>query len=153
MKKITLHNGLVAKFDNASFEIFSRFKLKDNGKYVFRVWRGRELVTNREVLGLGRISGGQRSVVHKNGDRLDLRKSNLRLLTHSEKNHLSNHKRASSSEYRGVCKVKNRNLYKAQIGKEGVIYYLGYFKNPEDAAKAYNKKAKELYGEFAYQNS
>ena len=43
-------------------------------------------------------------------------------------------------------------LYAVPIMNEEKIYRLGYFKKEKDAALAYNKKAIELYGEFAILN-
>ena len=34
----------------------------------------------------------------------------------------------------------------------GKNFYVGVFSDKKEAALAYNKKAKELFGEFAYQN-
>ena len=43
-------------------------------------------------------------------------------------------------------------MWSATICKNYVVYRLGYFKNEIDAAKAYNAKAIELYGDFANVN-
>lgn len=48
--------------------------------------------------------------------------------------------------YRGVD--KSRNSYLARIGKK----YIGCFSTPEEAALAYNKEAKKLYGANAILN-
>ena len=41
---------------------------------------------------------------------------------------------------------------RSEIKKEGTTYFLGNFKDEKDAAIAYNKKALELYGDFANLN-
>jgi hypothetical protein len=40
----------------------------------------------------------------------------------------------------------------ARISKDGITYFAGRFENEIEAAKAYNKKAIELYGENANLN-
>ncbi len=40
----------------------------------------------------------------------------------------------------------------ARVNYNNKNIYIGSYKNPEEAALAYNKKASELFGEFAYQN-
>lgn len=56
----------------------------------------------------------------------------------------------SSSGFKGV--YKQGNGYESVIKCSGVKYYLGYFHCPEEAAKAYNDKARELFGERARLN-
>ena len=56
----------------------------------------------------------------------------------------------NTSGYKGVYWKTQRQKYVAQLRLSGRNYHLGYFGNPIDAAKAYDAKAKELFGEFAY---
>jgi len=91
-------------------------------------------------------------VDHIDGNGLNNRKSNLRLCTHAENVHNSRPMRNGSSKYKGVCWHKTYKKWYSSIGKTGKRFYLGRFDNEIDAALAYDKKAKELFGEFAYLN-
>jgi len=88
-------------------------------------------------------------VDHKNMNKLDNRRSNLRVCTNSENQaNIKVHKR-NKTGYKGVRYQSNR--YEAYIWKNKPIY-LGRFDTVEEAALAYNKKALELFGEFARLN-
>lgn len=58
----------------------------------------------------------------------------------------------STNKYRGVSWHKETQWWRSRIGFEGKVLSLGCYKNEVDAAKAYDKKAKELHGEFARLN-
>lgn len=91
---------------------------------------------------------------HKDGNKLNNRRSNLRVATQSQNGANS---RTKVGRFKGVTKVKKainpKNRYLAQITLRGQYFYLGYFYTAELAAEAYNKKALELYGEFAGLNN
>jgi len=57
-----------------------------------------------------------------------------------------------TSKYVGVCMPKSKNKWKAVIAYRKTSYNLGYFSTEEDAARAYDEKAIELYGENARLN-
>lgn len=108
----------------------------------------RKVYIHRHILGLDKASV---SVDHINHDPLDNRKINLRIATASQQ--MANqepYKWKKSSVYKGVSFA--RNSYFAYINKDKRRYRLGYFKSENEAAHAYNKKAVELFGEFAYLN-
>jgi len=89
---------------------------------------------------------------HKDRNRLNNKKSNLRFIT-NQQNTMNRGKRKNiSSIYKGVCMVKGYKKWIAQIGFNKKTIYLGYFDDEKEAAKAYNKKAIELFGEFAVLN-
>lgn len=56
----------------------------------------------------------------------------------------------SKSGFRGCVEVNNK--YQAQIFISEKIEYLGIFETPEEAARAYDQKAKELFGDKAILN-
>ncbi len=95
---------------------------------------------------------------HVNHCGIDNRKSNLRICTHSENLRNQFPQKNGTSKYKGVSLIKDP--YKGKFYKywRARIYYnykqihLGCFATEIEAAKAYNKKAKELFGEFALLN-
>lgn len=84
----------------------------------------------------------------KNGNKLDCRLDNLVYRSRS----VASRKRKTSSKagYTGVYKENNR--YRAVISVNRKSVHIGMFDTAEEAALAYNKKSKELYGEDGKQN-
>lgn len=84
---------------------------------------------------------------------LDYRKSNLLVCSMKERQRMLP-KRAdkATSRYKGVSFVKSKKLWRARIEKNGKSHYLGDYATEEQAALAYNKAARELFGDIAYQN-
>ncbi len=91
-------------------------------------------------------------IEHKNGNKLDNRRENLSPITRSEAVQRSKTSLSNTSGYKGVNYNKNRNKWQARIKFHGQTKSLGYYHTPEEAAKAYNKAATELYGENARLN-
>jgi hypothetical protein len=97
--------------------------------------------------------GQNEEIDHINRIRTDNRKENLRLCNSSQ-NNINKHKDIrNKSGYKGVSWAKNSNKWRAGIGYNYKYIKLGYFDNIHEAARAYNQKAKELFGEFAYLNT
>lgn len=91
-------------------------------------------------------------VDHINMNRLDNRRSNLRMCNKSE-NMRNRGKQANNvSGFKGVCLDKRRNKYKAEIKNGNTKKFLGYYATAEDAAKAYDEAATKYHGEFARVN-
>lgn len=107
-------------------------------------------------------------VDHINGDKLDNRRSNLRLATRSEneanKQKRRGHKKSDGttknhSKYKGVALMKGRKkCWRAIISTnannagETKQVHLGTYYTEKEAAEAYNKAALEMFGEFAVIN-
>lgn len=93
-------------------------------------------------------------VDHINGNRLDNRKNNLRIASRKEngRNQLVQ-KRIKSSKYKGVSFYKPTKKWRASIKFNQKSFNLGYFLSEKEAALVYNKKATELFGEFAKLNN
>jgi len=79
----------------------------------------------------------------KNGNKLDCRLENIVWRSRS----VASRQRKTSSKcgYTGVYKENNR--YRAVISINRKSVHIGMFATAEEAALAYNKKSKELYGE------
>jgi len=91
---------------------------------------------------------------HRNHNGLDNRRENLRVATASENMMNRGKTRQNSTGYKGVYKTGDSmlNPYNAKIQKDKKVYCLGHYKTAEEAARVYDKKAIELFGEFAVLN-
>jgi hypothetical protein len=89
---------------------------------------------------------------HIDGNYLNNRSDNLRLITKSGIIHKRKNKSNTTSKYNGVSFDNNANKWRGEIRKDRKRYSLGLYDNEDDAASAYNSKAIELYGEFAKLN-
>lgn len=89
---------------------------------------------------------------HINHDTLDNRKSNLRICNTSDNLGNLSFRRGFTSIYKGVCWINERKKWKSSVAYNNTNYILGYFTSEIEAAKAYDKKARELFGEFALTN-
>lgn len=91
-------------------------------------------------------------VDHKNGDRLDNRRSNLRPCSRSENMANSGLPAHNTSGYRGVTRDSYTGKWKAAINISGKHINLGRFDSPEEAAIIYDEAVIKHFGQFARPN-
>lgn len=110
---------------------------------------------HRLVLGL---TSDNLDVDHKDGNKLNNQKENLRTCTRTQNQQNRGKTRASTTGYKGVTVYKGRfddpSKYKfvSSVKVNGKRLHLGYFDSPIDAAHAYDIAAIQHYGEFAKLN-
>jgi AP2-like factor, euAP2 lineage len=83
----------------------------------------------------------------------DYRKENLIVCTMAERQKiLPKSRRHGTSRFKGVSFITSKKQWRAAIKVNKKSITLGHFKTEEDAALAYNKAAREHFGDQAYQN-
>lgn len=148
MKKIPLTQGKFALVDDEDYEYLSKIKwYVDPSGYVAN--------KTKNVIFMHRLVAKTpkgKSTDHINGNKLDNQKKNLRTCTTSQNMANRGKQVNNTSGYKGVFWSKAAGKWRAQIRHKNKSIHLGLFETKKDAAKAYNKKAKELWGCFAQLN-
>ena len=95
-----------------------------------------------------------KTIDHINGDRGDNRIENLRECTQQQNCMNTSSRKGSTSKYRGVRKLEENGkiLWIAQVFHKGKNIHLGRFNKEDEAAMAYNIRAKECFSEYAKLN-
>jgi len=91
-------------------------------------------------------------VDHINHNCLDNRRCNLRTCSRSENSYNQIKSPNKTSKYKGVVWHKQLKKWQTSIMLNRRSVYLGCFVDEIDAARIYDEKAKELFGEFAWTN-
>jgi hypothetical protein len=152
MKVIPLTKGGVAVVDDGDFEWLSRnsWYLSQNG-YAMRS-SAKDGV--RFCLPMHRAITDAPSgmhVDHINGDKLDNRRENLRVCTPAQNQ--GNRVAHAGRRFKGVIyQQKIAPKVRAEIRRDGRARHLGCFSTEEEAARAYDRAAREQWGEFARLN-
>lgn len=155
MREIKLNNNLI---DDEDYELIKNYSWqvwisnKSNTLYAkTTIYKPRKKTISLHCL-IMNVINPKIKVDHINGNGLDNRKSNLRLCTHQENCCNRTKSKKCLSKFKGVSYYRQLNKWSAYIRNNYKLQYLGIYKNEIDAAKAYNEKAIELFGEFAKLN-
>jgi hypothetical protein len=108
---------------------------------------------NGKVTSMGRFLlgyDGLLQVDHKDRNNLNYQKGNLRVANAQQQR--ANSGPMGLNTYKGVSWFKTRKCWRATIKVNGIQKHLGYFDSEENAAKAYDKAAKQYFGEYARLN-
>ena len=164
---VVMRNGSDLTMDAQDWELLGRLRFCGFSRgyavcSAFRKCRHTSGVAHRMVAALmygdGALTntdGRRVDVDHINGNPSDNRRCNLRLCDHSQ--NMRNQSTAlGSSRFKGVYRSQTGGKWKANVTYTRPGFprsiHLGTFTNEEDAARAYDSKVRELFGEFAKTN-
>lgn len=156
MKYIPLTQGKFALVDDEDYEGLNQWKWRvnknHNNYYAVRTQHHGEGIREEIIMARLLMEAPKRMQIdHINGNGLDNRKENLRVVTHQQ-NAWNTKKRKGSSIYKGVRWFAQTNQWFVQICKDCKVLYIGLFDNEQHGAMAYDIWAKDLFGEYARLN-
>lgn len=121
--------------------------------YAATMIKGKRVTIHRYIL---ELSDPKIKVDHRDRNGLNNKRENLRIATQSQNMANTGLLKSNTSGYKGVywhtCSKPWKCGWRMQIICKNKRYTKGPFKIKEDAARAYDKKALELFGEFAALN-
>lgn len=149
--RVPLNRGGPALVDAADAALVSggKWHLTRKG-YAARRIAGRVVFMHRLILGAAVTEG--RVTDHVNGDRLDNRRANLRVVTPGQSSANTGRHRDGRSGYKGVHWSKQKQKWLAVIMVSGAVKYLGAFDDPRAAAVCRDRAALRYQGQYARLN-
>ncbi len=153
MKKIKLTKGKFALVNDEDFEYLNRWRWYCHSHgYAVRKPKRVIIYMHRLILNIPKGMFTD----HKNLNKLDNRRSNLRIANENQ-NHMNCGLRSNNkSGYKGVWwffdKRSNWGKWAVAIKFYKKSIHLGYFKTAKEGALAYNEAAVKYFGEFARLN-
>lgn len=140
----------IAIVDDDDYRKLSKFKwYVSHCGYVVRSKKGGDVIRmHREIMNppAGKV------VDHINFNKLDNRKTNLRVCTLAQNNMNKARYSQSKSGYKGVYPGNQTNRWTAAITNGNQTKHLGTFKSEVEAARAYDYYALKYLGDFANLN-
>lgn len=154
-KEIKITRGMVTLVDDSDYEWLNQWKWYAQkgtyGKYYVMRTSMRNLV--RSAFLMHRVimdAPVGMEVDHINGNSLDNRRKNLRICTRAENGANRKKQKNNTTGYKGVRPYFHK--WSARLDHKKKSVFLGLYKTPEEAARAYDAGAKKYFGEFAKLN-
>jgi hypothetical protein len=143
-RRIPLTQGKYAIVDPKDYERIAKYKWfamrSRRGFYAIRIVKQKD--GTRKKIRMHRCIfdvPDDKLIDHINHNGLDNRKANLRIVTNMQK-------------YKGVSWAKRVGKWHTEIYCRGQKIFIGYFDDQTAAAKAYDARAAQLYGDYAALN-
>ena len=156
LKVIPLTQGQFALVDDEDFEWLNQWKWyadrRSNTYYAKRLKcfnGGSQIIKmHRQILSVpkGKLTD------HRDGNGLNNTRANLRACTKAQNTRNRRPQKNCSSRYKGVYWNKRARKWLVRIEFKHVRKYLGLYVNEIEAAKAYDRAANNLHGEYAHTN-
>lgn len=158
MKIVTMKGGHVAYVDDEDYERVNAYTWSrmNHGSAQARIGKIR-VQMHRFILN---AQPGQ-TIDHINHNRLDNRRSNLRMCSHAQ-NSANKRGWSKTCEFKGVFDTRTKKGYTPPAGGHGPRHrpyqarikgvYLGSFHTAIEAARVYDIAARRIFGEFALTN-
>lgn len=160
-RKIPLTQGKYAIVDPERYDELARYKWfavrSERGYYAMRMVKAKRGSRVRQrAVRMHRVvlkPPEGKFIDHINHNGLDNRIANLRIVTRQQNMWNKRKQRGSySSKYKGVTWLKSANRWQVRMTYDGRSMFIGYFDDETAAARAYDVRAKELFGEYAAPN-
>lgn len=154
MKEIELSNNKgVALVDDKDYDMLMKYKwcFCDSYAQTSITISPKNQKTYRMTHFINNISK-DKETDHIDHNKLNNQKYNLRIVTRSQNMMNKSCHKNTTSEFKGVSWKTSNKKWVAQISINKKVNYIGLFNSEINAAIAYNKKALELFGEYAYLN-
>jgi hypothetical protein len=148
VKTIPLGEGLYAYVDAEDYDRLSQRHWRFCNGYAGRQEKGKLIFMHHQILSPspGKVTD------HISGNKLDNTRANLRNVTPGQNVHNKAKHFGSASIYKGVFYEKRRHQWQARIYLGKRYFFLGRFDTEVEAARAYDRGAVEVFGEFARLN-
>lgn len=149
VKRIPMGDGRYALVDAADYEWLNQYQWHlCGGGYAARCEKGKRILMHREIM---KPPKGM-VVDHIDANRANNCRRNLRVCTPGENQRNQRKQRGSASPYKGVGYIRGCKRCHAKLVFEGETVWLGFFDREPEAARAYDRKAVALFGEFSRLN-
>jgi hypothetical protein len=152
--EVPLSKGQISLIDDEDAERVMQWKWCACWNPTTRSYVGMRNLGNRKMAYLHRFimeATPEQEVDHKDHDTLNNQKYNLRCCLPYQNKANGRLPRSNTSGYKGIVLLES-GRWSARVKYRGKTHYAGTYVTKEEAARAYNEKAKELLGEFAYLN-
>jgi hypothetical protein len=157
MREIQLTQGKAAQVDDSDYDKQNRFKWQAHKMHgiwyatrsVYPQGKQKTKLLHREIMN----PAENELVDHRDRNGLNCLRENMRIATYVQ-NRANSKKGKGTSKYKGVYnnKASRYRQWTAKINLNNKRKRLGNFITQEEAARAYDKAAFALYGEFANLN-
>lgn len=148
-RQIVLTGGKTTTVDAEDYEWLNQWKWHCSAHgYATRSGEGNTVQMSRFILS----PDSDLEVDHIDRNRLNNTRANLRIATNSQNAINIAPTYRNTSGFKGVSLDKKTGQWRSMIRIKGEHAWLGRHDTAEDAARAYDAKARELFGEFAYLN-